>query len=354
MTTILLYTEGHAQTGFGHLIRCLALADELTRHGAHCMFMTKYGTPGHRMIVNAGFDCKLYADQPGLGFDTEPALVIQRLLSPQISHGMYRAVVFDLQGGVTPELLRTVPDDVQKVVLCGPGYYDTADGAVYADKVFYPLLHRLNRRDWNGFQGAKYGGPEYAILRPEFGSTDWHPVTTPRIFVAGGAADPHGIILKVLRALDVLAADFAFDVMASRLYRDMDELCRFKPQHMMEVHIEPRDPWRILSGCACAVVSFGVTAMECMAVGLPTATLAISADHNSAADELAARGGLFNFGPVDETDDDTVRYVVNDWLTLHRMGGLEPLSRKARLTVDGRGVQRVAARILEAVDAQTH
>lgn len=220
----------------------------------------------------------------------------------------------------------------------------------------------IKNTKWDDLPARKYGGPEYVILRPEFARTECVPARIPRIFVSGGASDPKGVVLKVLRALDDLQADIAFDVMLSSIYPHTDELRAYRTaaKHEMAVWVEPERPWEIMARCQLAVLSFGVTAFETMAVGLPTLAISTSEDHLSAANELSTSFGLASLGLVEDVGEDDIAKVVRRLLDYedipfymsHTNTTREAMSRSARKAVDGLGVERVAKTIVETIDAR--
>ena len=333
---ILFRVKGTEQTGYGHLVRCLLLAKHLRdQYGVTCNFFTAGNTPGYDRIKSEGFNVMTYTRE-----DT---------IIPFMSHMASEAVIYDLPGGPPPAELRAVPADILKVSLNDPG----PDNLI--DLLFYPIRHHVNRAMFDPFTGEKYAGPEWALLRPEFAKVQryvWNEAAQqelgrpPHIFVAGGAADSKGIILKVIRALNLLDFQVGIDVMVSKMYLDREKLNHpnLQSKHFIVIHEELQRPWEVLTHTTLAVLSFGVTAFETMAAGVPTLCLSISDDHESAADALS--GGLVHLGPVEDVPEQRIAHAVRNIL---RSDALAHLSENAHLMVDGKGIERVAAKIIERI-----
>jgi len=120
---ILIRVDGHAGVGYGHLVRCLTLAEQLRdAHGVNCTFVTQRDTPGMRHIQEGGFHLAAL-DCPN------------EALSHLTANADLDAIIFDLQAGVTPELLNSVPEEVLTVDL---NLTNTSDANNCADMIFNP------------------------------------------------------------------------------------------------------------------------------------------------------------------------------------------------------------------------
>ena len=352
MANILFRVEGTEQTGYGHLVRCLLLAQYLRdQHDITCYFSSQRDTPGYQRAVEQEFDTYQFRhlNHPYVPFTRHPGASYEPGGAEEVMArygSRFAAIIFDLPGGPPPAELRAVPAGILKVSLNDP------DPDNLTDLLFYPIRHHVNRAMYDPFMGEKYAGPEWALLRPEFAQVKWrgwNEASPPHIFIAGGAADSKGIILKTLRALSLLDFQVSVDVMVSKLYKDRDKLNypNLESPHFITVHTELQRPWEVLAHTTLAVLSFGVTAFETMAAGIPTLCMSISDDHESAADALS--GGLVHLGPVEDVSEQRIAHAIRNVL---RSDALARLSANARQMVDGKGVERVAAKIVECISKE--
>ncbi|MBU2685848.1 MAG: hypothetical protein KKF27_21615, partial [Gammaproteobacteria bacterium] len=84
---VIFYVRAGVKTGWGHLFRCLALADELRTLGADCTFLTEPGAI--ERVARAGFEA--------FAFDAN--------LSPFPGASV---TIVDLEGGCPPDVARRV------------------------------------------------------------------------------------------------------------------------------------------------------------------------------------------------------------------------------------------------------
>jgi len=117
----------------------------------------------------------------------------------------------------------------------------------------------------------------------------------------------------------------------------------FAPQGGIETIRTPRSMARALAWADVAVVSYGMTALECLALGLPTVALSISRGHETSADLVQDEtdGALTSLGLVDDVSADSIRRTVMDLVEAQRRWNGLDLEGKARRYIDGRGVERV-------------
>jgi spore coat polysaccharide biosynthesis predicted glycosyltransferase SpsG len=205
-----------------------------------------------------------------------------------------------------------------------------------ADLVFYQgVTNRPYELDWTGFGGRWFVGPEYIILRDEFHRL---PVYVrhdrPRIVITGGGSDPKGVAAKAVDALRGRDLDLRVIVGPANGYTSSG----------VEIIKDPPKMSDALIWADVAVISYGMTAFECLALGIPTVALSISPDHKASA-ELVWRqsgGALVSLGEVDEVAPEQIQLTVYTQLAHQAI-----LSKRARRFVDGRGAERVTELILE-------
>jgi len=313
--------------GYGHIIRCIALATELKRQGHECYFW------GNK-------DATDRAAQSGLTSNE----FIPDCRDGNTYFPSANTWVVDLEGGCPPRyaIAAKRASKNKLVILSGVGYSDIDPGRLLADLVFYQgVTDRPATLDWTGFKGRWFAGVEYLILRDEFRGPQITqlPQAQSKIIIAGGGSDPKNITLKALQAIEkdnmehvaLIGPSNHFDYFAAGYPR---------------IVRNPRDVAAELAWADVAVVSYGMTAFECLALGIPTVALSISPDHKDSADLAQAQssGALVSLGEVEDVTLEQIRAAVYSQLARQAT-----LSKLAREFVDGRGVARVAELILEVM-----
>jgi UDP-2,4-diacetamido-2,4,6-trideoxy-beta-L-altropyranose hydrolase len=330
MKTVALYVKAGRETGYGHIVRSLTLADELRAQGALCEFM------GNPLIVSRVTAAGFTAYGGSGSYFEENYLKVNA-----------DAWIVDLEGGCPPELAAQLRDRCKVLgILNGVGYPDGDPGRLLADLVFYQgVTRRPHELDWTGFRGEWHEGPRWLILREDFRSVQANPGAhdPPRVVVACGGSDPKdvtGCFLDAFKSVKDIRLQAIVGPSNGRSYQEYG--------HNTAVWHDPPDMARALAWADVACVSYGMTAFECLALGLPTVALSVSPDHATSA-ELASRrsrGALAHLGEVENVGAADIRAAV-----LEALGDVERRSRLAGEFVDGRGAGRVADRIMEKLCA---
>ena len=313
--------KANRQTGLGHIIRSLALADEFKARGHSCCFFTN--VEAAKRIEAAGHSYCLTVNPPA-ELSKAPIWVV------------------DLPLGIPLSIAQALRDKCAVLaVLNGAGHPDGDPGRLLADLVFYQGC-TLNpyALSWDGFEGEWFEGAHWLILRDEFKASERRnaaPVHS-HVTITGGGSDPKDITSKAIAAL--LGKGLELRVIIGPSYQgnwpnfsDYVELV-FNPPSMADE----------LSWADAAIISYGMTTFECLALGIPTIALSISPDHVASAQLVQERSGgaLHSLGEVEQVTAEDICSAVKDALD-HR----EELSQKARAFIDGRGAERVADKILE-------
>ncbi|MFO7772810.1 MAG: NTP transferase domain-containing protein [Dehalococcoidia bacterium] len=327
---VLFRCDGDASLGLGHVYRCLALADELRdRHGLGVAFAIAQGTTGIDLIRQADYP---YEEQHG--DDNEDAWlegVIQRLL-PDV-------LILDIRTDLTRRSVdRWRSAGILIVTLDDPG-----DRRLSADLAFYPPVPQVQRLDWTGFTGQLYVGWEWVVLRQQFAhrgnrTNRQHPV----VLVTMGGSDPAGLTLKAVKALDLLEEEFAAVLVLGPGFchnEALDDVLR-KVRRDFNLRHNVSDMWRLMREADLAVASFGMTAYELAAAGVPAVHLCLTDDHAEAASAFVQAGMAVSLGVFTNVTDHSlaqaVRRLLSDVPARLRMAST------ARQQVDGEGTKRIA------------
>jgi spore coat polysaccharide biosynthesis protein SpsF len=174
----------------------------------------------------------------------------------------------------------------------------------------------------------------YAELQPDFDGP---------IVVSLGGSDPHGLTPQIVGALEGLHR--RIKVVIGQAFDYSGEL-----GDVVEVYHQVNGLQDFLNGASLLIGALGMTAYEAAAAGVPALLFSWSPDHEQTASELERRGVCFNLGMWDEFDPGDLRLHVeglsgnkNLWLKMSAAG---------KALVDGRGVERVADRIMELIFSQ--
>lgn len=333
MTLLAIRCDASPALGHGHLIRCLAFAEAARDRGADVRFLLREDLAAVERVRRAGFAADLAPR-------TEPA---SDWLRKSLARLDADALLVDVRDDTPPSVLAEVRADGVLVGVLD----DLSERRLAADVVFYPPIPQVARVPWGGAVGRVLAGWEWVVLRSAF-AQEPAPATRdePQIFVAGGASDPAGFTLTALDAIEraapdlpttvLVGADFQHEVaLRSRLAR------RARPADVVR---DPPDVAGLLREADIAVVSFGVTAYEAAACGLPAVHLCLTQDHADSSSAFADAGIALTATPAGRPDASSVAACLSTLLADPRRR--RSMGERARALVDGCGSGRVVDEML--------
>jgi spore coat polysaccharide biosynthesis predicted glycosyltransferase SpsG len=328
---ILFRVDGGARLGMGHVYRSLAIADELRNIStADVLFLMSAEHPeGVQHVSRYGYPVRVLA-----GAEVPPALEAIREYSPNI-------IVNDLPflpNGYLKELARLGASTINLV----DSLADVERPAEVAS-VIIGVMHedRVEIEDY-------YGGPSFAILRESFAGREktFAPVAG-RIVVSFGGSDPQGLTLKVLRALDRLAADLEVKVILGPAFSRRPELEQLveglSRRPLVLDNVE--NMAETLAAADLVFCAGGMTVFEIAALGTPGVVLCQNAREQSRMESFAGYGTVVHLGLGTEVAEEALLAAARELLA-------DPERRRAmseagRKLVDARGAQRAAELVLK-------
>ncbi|HPI91490.1 MAG TPA: NTP transferase domain-containing protein [Deltaproteobacteria bacterium] len=333
---ILMRCDGDERIGLGHVYRCLALADELRNaHGCGVSFAMASGTAGIDLVKRSYYPVDQKPDDAGE--DAWLGEVIRRL------HPC--ALVLDVRSGLSRTALQEWRSDG---ILCAT-IDDPSDRRLSTDLAFYPPVPQVKRMDWAGFTGMLHIGWEWVLLRREFAcepgqdlDPDIRSKTRPTILVTMGGSDPAGMTLKAVKALDLLDKDFDAVVMVGAAFRQdraLGSLLSGAHRHF-DVQRNVTNVPALMARADLAIASFGVTAYELAAMGVPAIHLCLTPDHAESASSFVDAGIAVCMGLFEDVSVEDLAAEVR--AALENLSGVARMADRGRKLVDGRGAVRIA------------
>jgi spore coat polysaccharide biosynthesis protein SpsF len=336
-SSILIRCDGWAEIGFGHVVRCLALADELRdAHGCEVAFAMIKATAGCSLVESKGYRV-LTADRDAVSQD------YARWLCASVDEVKAGVLVLD----VRDDLPINAVSALKKRGIVIAAIDDPSDRRLLADLAFYPPVPQVWRMDWTGFSGKLYAGWQWVILRREFS----HPIRRERhehpvILVTMGGSDPSGLTLKAVRALDMLDGDFETLVLLGPGFLHQTALYDLVSKMRRKFHLlrDVKNIPELMSQADLALGSFGVTAYELAAMGVPGIFMCLTEDHAESASVFVEAG----MGECVGLHDHICAQVLSSALRrlMENRSRWEEMSTACLKNVDGRGASRVADKIM--------
>lgn len=320
--------------GTGHVVRCLTLADELSRRGWACAFWTDAETRemasaliqnGHRIVGqwNERADI-LIADHYGL--DT----------------------VFEKKCRTWASRILVIDDLANRLHDCDV-LMDQTFGRPSGDyKKLVPEDCRI------------LTGPEYALLRPQFSAAREKSLARratgrlERIMVSAGGANTHNITSRILDDLSRFSsAPLAIDVVLGKAAAHIDTVRGFvnhindDTRHEAVFHVGVDDMAALMAKADLAVGAAGTSSWERCCLGLPTVMIELAENQKTIAANLRDARAALNLGWHADLSGDVICRAVTEFY--HHPEKLVSMSVNAAKICDGRGVGRLAGVIENVV-----
>ena len=331
--TVLMRCDGGAEIGFGHVRRCLSIARALRdREGYGVRFAMKEDDLATKDVEAEGFPVERMPNGPKeidwllqLGAQYEPVAAVLDVRTELSATSVMR-----LRGA---GMIVATIDDASQRRLC-------------ADAAFYPPVPQVFGLNWRGTESEPLVGWEWVVLGHESMPPFSSKAGRARVIVSMGGSDPQGLTLPVVRVLSGLDPYFDVTVVvgpSADCALDQD-VAKAAPR--FTVVRSPNDLPRLMSEAHLGVISFGVTAYELAALGVPALYLCLTPDHATSASafELAGMGASLGVGANETLIGQAVESMLAD------RERLKAMSAAGRLNIDGRGAHRIAERVRRLVE----
>lgn len=335
-SALLLRADASAAIGSGHVMRCLALAQEWRRGGGRAVFLQTTTTPAlTRRLEAAGCEVELCAAAPGGAEDAAATI--------RAAHACGAAWVVGDGYHFDSAWQRPIRGAGLRLLLLDDyghaGHYH-ADFVLNQNVSADPTLY--TRRD---AETRLLLGPQFALLRQEFVAavlqdrTVWLP---GRVLVTLGGSDSANVTRLVIEALA------AFDDLEAVVVIGAGNPHRVALQSMVNalaknirLEVNPPNMAALMRWADLAITAGGSTVWEIARLGLPALTIVTAKNQAAIARALHAHGSVVNLGEPSDLSAHTIAGVLRG--LRHDPVRLENMSRLGRQLVDGRGAERVVA-----------
>jgi spore coat polysaccharide biosynthesis predicted glycosyltransferase SpsG len=330
VTIVGIRCDAGARTGVGHLVRCVALAEELVARGA-----------GVRFLSDLGGVAWAEAQLSRRGLPWHPPPFDPVALVAAVERLAIDALVIDSYT-LPPTHGAAVRKAGRRVLAIVDGDFRAQTADIYVDQ---NLDARLDVEDAIGLAGL-----DYALLRSSVRSL--RPVTpvvhrsgrTPKVVAFFGGTDAYRAAPQVAELLARTGVGFDATIIAANQELH-DELAAIPtgPGQRFEIIPPTDDLPKLLAGADLAVSASGTSTWELLCLGLPAALVWVVDNQILGYDRTIARGYAAGLGRLGHLGDDavaTLRTLLTDASV--RTG----LAARAWAAVDGRGVERVASVLL--------
>jgi UDP-2,4-diacetamido-2,4,6-trideoxy-beta-L-altropyranose hydrolase len=333
---IIFRTTAGRQTGYGHLRRCLSLAEAFRQLKTDSVFLLDGEQVAVESARSSGFEALLIAPQEESAYTAKLLRKKQPIVIVIDSYGVDPAYLAEL---CTTNVHVAVIDDL-------------ADRELAVDLVINGSAG-AEQLSYQGAPRTRYLlGCRYALLRAEFAEEPKRTIAreVQRVLITAGGADPTNLTPKLVRWVAQTLPGVSLDVVVGPLF-DKNALDSSDPslasQAKVGIHCNPKDMRALMLGADLAVTGGGQTAYELAATGTPAIAIRMAANQTHNLKGLGSAPALAWAGDAD--DADLRAKVVRSLMTLASDAGRRAeMSQRGRALVDGQGARRVAEAVLKA------
>ena len=300
---VLFRCDATADIGFGHLSRCIALAEAMRISGAECVFAGQLDTAAADQVRAAGFVCESLASpinakgaMEELADLPQPQAIVldsyraDETYIAELGTGGHRVVVID-----DFRALSSYPCDV---VL---NFTWEAPSLSYPDGPTLLL------------------GPHYLPARRRLVEQRAHSIERDRtgpiqnVLIAVGGSDPKGITARLLRCLAGQTENFTVRAIA----QNPEELEPLFASFATGSEILPRqrDLSDQLLWADAAITGGGLIKYESAYMGVPVAAIAQNEGQDGETQVFAKAGLVFNLGLADSVSDAQLAQALGTFLS---------------------------------------
>lgn len=343
MSIISFRVDASSRIGYGHVVRCMALAQNLTARGAQIHFVCRE-LPGHYCdaLEDLGFHVHRLPGQ-----DASLADDIAQSQAALSATGIADWLVVD-HYQLDARWESAMRASAKRIFVID----DLADRSHDCDLLLDQNFAASAKR-YAGLLAPDTRlllGPTHALLRPEFrqrrSQRPPRDGSVQRLLVCFGGADPQRHTIATLNALRPLASRLdRIDVVIgpANCHRDATIAACAVLQNAVP-HCPAQDISELLAACDLAIGAGGSMNWERACLGIPTLAFGIADNQRPGLEALIEAGCVVGIPDMPVADDTRIAA----WLTclFDNPALLRGLSARSATLVDGRGAERVADALL--------
>lgn len=328
---VVIRCDGGTDIGMGHVIRCIALADMISKNHTICFAIQKTSDHVYQTLRSAGFDYVLLPTEKDYVQDLE------NLKKEIDSHDV---VVLDGYNFRT-DYQRGIKVQGNKLVVI-----DDLHAWRHVADIVINHAGGVSKEDYDCESYTKLLlGFRFALLRKEFlGLIGQSKIRSElkTAFISMGAADIHGLTLKFAEALKASGQIQRVDLMVSELNPHYSPIIHYAKANSESVfvhtNITAEELIGILSRADIAFCPASTISLECCAVGIGLIVGYTAVNQAGIYDGLIKEKVAAGFGDMNLTEQE-IRIRLNDMLS--GTVNFEEIIKTQQLLFDGFSGQRI-------------
>jgi spore coat polysaccharide biosynthesis predicted glycosyltransferase SpsG len=318
---------------FGHLFRCIALAEELKeQYSTDSIFLTNRDSTLDQALARSGF--RFFS----LPNHCSPAVELE-----QITSFKSKIIVVDLPEPWTVQAKQLIRDGFRVISI--------TDSLEFSPQTHIVVNGNIIAK--NNFSSKQAGvtyftGPKYTILGPEFDR--WTTITRARtsgpIFISMGGSDPTGLTLQITKSIAESSISLPLAVSFGPGFADSgpieESLIKYDGPTQFLYNAPSLAPH--LGGALIAITAGGLTAYQAASMGIPSIVIPSITHEAPIAAKFHSLGMSRIVHPPFVTTEEQFAHELTSAITdlYCNPDTLAEMARIGKESIDGKGRQRVA------------
>ncbi len=336
---IFIRVDSSTKIGYGHLIRCLALADTLKKSFKINFICTNLNGNLISQICKKNFEVFRFntkSQRINVKKDAEKTISIIK------KHRNKKSLLILDSYILSQEWENCVRPYVKRLIVID----DLMDRKHSCDLIIDQNLHtQMNSLYTNSVPKncVKLLGPDYAILRNQFIAQRKYAkirsLPIKNILVSFGGSDNENHTLHALTSLKKLNSDVNVNVVTGTANRGKKIIKNFCKKNFNYNYFEQVENMaKLMQVADLCIGSSGTTTWERCCIGLPAIVIVASNDQKDIASAVSKNKCIINLGKIKKSDNvNYVRLMKN-----LKNSDLQNMSRNCMKLVDGKGAARIS------------
>lgn len=334
---ILFRTDGNADIGTGHVMRCLALAQAVLEQGAKATFLCSELTPAlaERLSQEGCTVKKLSVSAYGKDDAEETANIDAEWI---VVDG------YNFDGAY----LQHLKDAGKRVLMID----DYGHAKQYSCELVLNQNPYAQKGFYKGSPAELLLGSRYCLLRKEFRKwCGWARETREqpeRLLVTLGGADTNNVTCKILSFLSKSEVPVDVTVViggSNPNLKEAQEIAKTS-RTPMSIVSNVRGMPELMAQCDAALCAGGTTSYELAFLQVPMLTVVLAENQKAVAESLEEHGCSINLGTAEELQEEGVLHAVKSLLS--DAAKRASMSAEGAALIDGYGADRTCLRLLDA------
>ena len=329
---VVFRVDASAKIGIGHLIRCLALSEELSSRGKKCYLLSKI--EDSRLIEEVNkYNIKNY--------NISRKLTLMEDLEQLIAFSTKNNIEWIITDhyDIDADYLRVIKEKGFKLLSID----DTAQIHYYSDIV---LNQNIGAKKL-AFSAEKYTrfllGPKYIMIRNYLLGKNLKRKNneTQTILIVFGGSDYWNLTLKAVKSLETIGGNVKLLVISGPINRHYDGIKRYIYNSKCEIDLisSPRDIANVYQKTDLALTAGGSTCYELAYYGIPNLIITVADNQVNIARELDRQQVSIYLGKQNEVSGKQIKETVEKVLISESLR--KKMSIKGKKLVDGQGKVRI-------------